>query len=436
VAAVLPSGVERIRRLRSLVRSRPRLFDAALAGVALVLSVLGQGLAPDVALRAPAPALLVTAVSCAALAWRRRQPLVVLAVAAAGVGVLLVIGDAGRPFVFALNVALYTVAREGTRRRATLLALSCATVLTVTSVAAAGRGVFWENPQTLLVVWPALATAVGIVRRIQWQESLAAEARARREEQARVEDTRRQVADERLRIARDLHDIVAHQIALIGVQAGVAAQLLRVAPDGADTALGHVRTASREVLTELGAMLNVLRRPDDDAPREPTPGLARTPVLFQSFIDAGLPIRLTVSGRPQRLASAVDLTAYRVLQEALTNVQKHGDGSVADVAMSWSASILQIDVRNEFTEPDHRGVGRPPDGDGTVGGSGLGLLGMTERAQGVGGSLSVRRAPAGVFTVRALLPAVADRPRETDAVTATGPKVESGAPDATRVGAS
>ena len=389
------------------LRSRPAVADAVLAVVVFVFAAPAEWFAPP-GPRHPRWLVLEVLLSCTVLAWRRRRPLAVAAVQVVLVAVALAT-DPARPFVPGMVVALYTVARYQPLKRAITLSLASALALVLVSLLARGAWV-WDDIQTLLVVWPALATATGVARRAQREQVESAEDRAIRAEAARDEEARRQVAEERLRIARDLHDIVAHQIAVIGVQAGVAAQQLRTAPDDAETALGHVRVASREVLTELGAMLNVLRRPED-APTEPIPGLDRAPSLFRTFENAGLPLRVTVTGRPRELASSVGLTAYRVLQESLTNAQKHGDGSMAEVELSWTEDALQLDVRNQVDggagagptargEPSRRAA-VPPTGTGN------GLLGMTERAHAVGGSLTAQRTSGGVFLVRAVLPAPA-----------------------------
>lgn len=162
--------------------------------------------------------------------------------------------------------------------------------------------------------------------------------RALRAERTREEEARRRVAEERLRIARDLHDVVAHHIALVNVQAGVAAHVMDKRPDQAKEALAHVREASRSALNELRATVGLLRQSGDpEAPTEPAPGLARLDELADTFRNAGLPVEVARSDSGTVLPAAADLAAYRVIQEALTNVRKHA-GQERRPRSAWSAS--------------------------------------------------------------------------------------------------
>ena len=149
------------------------------------------------------------------------------------------------------------------------------------------------------------------------------------------QDARRQVDEERLRIARELHDVVAHTMATINVQAGVAAHVLPTKPEAAAEALQAIKTASKEGLRELRAILNVLRQADDADPVQPAPGLAQLDALVEGARRAGLPITLTVTGEPFPLPAAVDLAAYRIVQESLTNVIRHAGPAAAAVSLSY-----------------------------------------------------------------------------------------------------
>jgi signal transduction histidine kinase len=213
-------------------------------------------------------------------------------------------------------------------------------------------------------------------------------------------EARRRVAEERLRIARELHDVVAHHIALINVQAGVAAHRLRDRPDQAEEALAHIREAGRSVLTEMQVMLGVLRAPERAvAPAEPAPSMAQLDGLVDSFRSAGLVVEITTHGQTQALPGPVDLTAYRVIQEALTNVQKHGGGSGGRVEITYGQTALVINIDNlcSGVEPT-RGPGVDPVLPGH------GILGMRERAAMVGGTLQAEDVPDGGFRVHAVLP--------------------------------
>jgi signal transduction histidine kinase len=238
-----------------------------------------------------------------------------------------------------------------------------------------------------------MAIAIGDAIRTRRAYVAAIEERARRAEQSRDEEARRRVAEERLRIARELHDVVAHHIAMINVQAGVAAHVLRTQPDAADTALAHVRSAARTVLDEISTLLGVLRHPDDAEDSEPTRGLARLGGLLDSLAAAGLTVEHRQQGDARELPAAVDLAAYRIVQESLTNAQKHGAGGTAHLSLAFTPAGVGITVWNDA-----------PPVNGHANGSGHGLVGMRERAAAVGGTLRTDR-DDGRFLVEAHLPA-------------------------------
>jgi len=221
--------------------------------------------------------------------------------------------------------------------------------------------------------------------------------RAQRAERTREEEARRRVAEERLRIARDLHDVVAHHIALVNVQAGGAAHVMDKRPDQAKEALAHVREASRSALNELRATVGLLRQSGDpEAPTEPAPGLARLDDLVDTFRNAGLPVEIARTDHDTTLPAAVDLAAYRVIQEALTNVQKH-----AGAEAKAEVSVVRVGPNVEVTVLDNGpGQDQGPDDDG----GGHGLLGMRERVTAIGGSCTAAPRYGGGFRVHAILP--------------------------------
>jgi signal transduction histidine kinase len=220
------------------------------------------------------------------------------------------------------------------------------------------------------------------------------EERAARAERTREEEARRRVADERVRIARELHDVVAHHITLVNAQAGVAHHLLRTDPEAAYEALAHIKETSRTALDELRATVGLLRQTDDQpASREPLPGLADLDRLVTSFRQSGLPVEVGCDKEQHRLAPAVDLTAYRIVQEALTNAHKHAPGRPVHLTLDYGADALSITVANEAADTR---VDAP--------GTGHGLIGMRERAATVGGTLTAGPEPHGGFLVRAELP--------------------------------
>jgi signal transduction histidine kinase len=225
--------------------------------------------------------------------------------------------------------------------------------------------------------------------------------RADRAEETRDAVARARVTEERVRIARELHDVVAHHLAVINVHAGLAARSVRTAPDQAEGSLTHVQEAARTALDELGAVLRVLRADTaDDGPdaEPPAPGLADLDALLRSFTAIGLAVRTSTTGRPLALDPACDLTAYRVVQEALTNAHKHGAGGTVLVRLDHGPDGLDLMVSNPATwPPTVPATGGP--------GTGNGLLGMRERVESIGGRLAAGADRDGTFRVTAHIPA-------------------------------
>ncbi|HEX8629793.1 MAG TPA: sensor histidine kinase [Catenuloplanes sp.] len=390
-------------RWRAAVRAHPYLLDGLLAGVLCALVVIGSRRAPE--LDEPVRSALTptqsaaTALVFAALVLRRRWPLAVLAYLTVGVLALMVLVGPRHPFVLAVGVAAYTVGSRLDRVTALWAGGASAVCLGAGSVLISADS--WTDAATLLpMVFTAMTTAVGLAVGNHRAYVAAVEERARRAEQSREEEAHRQVIEERMRIARELHDIVAHHIALINVQAGVAAHLVRRDPDATSEALRHVRAASRAVLSELSTLLGVLRAVDDaQAPVEPAPSLQRLDALLESFNATGLRLTTTSGGQRRRLPAGIDLAAYRIVQEALTNAHKHGGGAPAALNLVYTADQLVIDVRNTPATGD--GPSCAPAGDN---GSGHGLLGMRERVAAVGGTFHAGPEPDGGFAVHAALP--------------------------------
>jgi signal transduction histidine kinase len=211
------------------------------------------------------------------------------------------------------------------------------------------------------------------------------------------QDAQRRIDEERLRIARELHDVVAHTMATINVQAGVAVHVLPTRPEAAADALQAIKTASKEGLRELRAILNVLRQADDADPTQPAPGTAQLDALIAGACRAGLETRLTVTGEPVPLPAAVDLAAYRIVQESLTNAIRHAGPATAEVSLCYGEGELRISVADT-------GRGPAPGNGGSPGSGGHGLAGMRERAATVGGTLETGPRPGGGYRVAARLP--------------------------------
>ncbi|MFG2983615.1 sensor histidine kinase [Streptomyces sp. NPDC048258] len=220
------------------------------------------------------------------------------------------------------------------------------------------------------------------VRREQWARDRAERAAAER----------RRVDEERLRIARELHDVLAHSISVINVQAGVGLALLDSDPEQARTALTTIKAASKEALGEVRQVLDTLRTPGD-APRTPAPGLDRLPELVEQASAAGLDVAVAPEGTARALPPGADLAAFRILQEALTNVVRHSGSRTARVRLFWRPDTLELRVDDDG-----------PATGGAAGGSGNGLVGMRERAAALGGTIEAGPRPDGGFRVVARLP--------------------------------
>nr|WP_041819614.1 sensor histidine kinase [Streptomyces davaonensis] len=245
------------------------------------------------------------------------------------------------------------------------------------------------------VFWLALPIVAGNMARLRRDYLESVQARAEHAERTREEEARLRVAEERMRIARELHDVVAHHLALANAQAGTAAHLARSNPEQSEKILNDLTGTTSSALRELKATLGLLRA--DDHPQgeglEPAPGLARLPELIASYRSAGLGVTVTTEGEPRPLSPGADLTAYRIVQEALTNVSKHATSSHAHVRFTYADARLLITVSND-------GPAAPT----TAASGGFGLMGMRERANSIGGELCAGPRPEGGFEVTTALP--------------------------------
>ncbi|MFD7626209.1 sensor histidine kinase [Streptomyces sp. NPDC059851] len=394
---------------RKWLRAHPLATDAVLALGALVAMVLGSFVeprgpdGPTFGTRTPEPlSLVLMLLAAAALVFRRSRTRAVLA-ATLGLSVVeLVSGEPRAPVAMAAVIALYTLASRTDRPTTWRVGLLTMAGLTGVAMLAAGPLPWYSQENIGMFAWTGMAAAGGDAVRSRRAFVDAIRERAERAERTREEEARRRVAEERLRIARDLHDVVAHHIALVNVQAGVAAHVMDKRPDQAKEALAHVRDASRSALNELRATVGLLRQSGDpEAPTEPAPGLARLDELVDTFRHAGLPVKVMVEldGNGGALPAAVDLAAYRVIQEALTNVRKHaGRGASAEV------SVVRVGASAEVTVLDDGGDSPDPAAAASAPGGGHGLLGMRERAGALGGSCFAGPRYGGGYRVHVILP--------------------------------
>ncbi|MEU2900417.1 sensor histidine kinase [Streptomyces sp. NPDC001273] len=391
-----------LTRARCRAEAHPFALNAALAAGVLVCMVAGSLVAPhgpegvSWELRTPDPlSLVLMTLGAAALVFRRRAPRTVLALAGGLSVAESVTGDPRAPVVMCAVIALYTVASTTDRPTTWRIGLLTMTVLTGTAMAV-GPLPWYAQENLAIFAWTGIGATAGDAVRSRRAFVQAIRERAERAERTREEEARRRVAEERLRIARELHDVVAHHIALVNVQAGVAAHVMDKRPDQAKEALAHVREASRSALGELRATVGLLRQSGDpEAPTEPAPGLDRLDELAGTFRSAGLRVEVARTDEGTGLPAAVDLAAYRIVQEALTNVQKH-----AGTAAHAEVSVVRVGPHIEITVLDD-GSGEEQD---PAPGGGHGLLGMRERVTALRGTLTTGPRYGGGFRVHAILP--------------------------------
>jgi signal transduction histidine kinase len=372
------------------------LFDAALAVALAAFLLVGtyfasQGQPERRAFDAGAVVLLL--VAAGALAWRRRYPVPVLLVVFGATLTYNVLGYAGGPIWLALIVAYFTAVVAGHRLPAAIVAVAGFLVFPWLDFLLRDRPAPSPGALAGLAAW--LLVLLGVGEGIRIRRERAAEAARIREEEAL-----RRAGEERLRIARELHDALGHHLSLISMQSGVALHLNKELPEQARSSLTAIKQASKEALSELRSVLDILRQEGEPAARSPTWTLARLDDLVSQAAAAGLEVRTETDGEVRRLPFAVDVAAFRIVQEALTNVTRHAGPATATVRVSYGDRDLTVQV-----DDDGKGVEPPsPVGDRQVRRSGKGITGMRERAAALGGDLEAAPRPGGGFRVLARLP--------------------------------
>ena len=328
------------------------------------------------------------AVSLLALVAWRRHPVAVLWVCFA-----TMLSSSGLPHV-SFVVAFFVAATAGKRYPA-WLALALAYVWDIWVAPFASRyGIPSVNDMLLLAGWLLVVAIAAEATRIRAER--AAVTRANRQT-----EQRRHQSEERLRIARDLHDVIGHNISLINVQASMGLDLMDSQPEQARAALTAIKSASKEALEELRTMLTTLRRDDeDDAPRSPAPGLDRLPELIELTRAAGLSVDVKVAGKAPPLPAAVQLAAYRIIQESLTNVARHAGRARVAVQVTYDNADVHVQIDDD---------GPAPSPGAAAMGTGSGITGMRERATALGGDLSAGFRHGGGFRVSARLPVMSSR---------------------------
>jgi signal transduction histidine kinase len=377
-----------IRAVVRALRAHPLATDAVLA-FALALFVLqdvvlsnGDYLTGPNSVYVPA-ALLMTV----PLVWRRRAPLLVVLVVMAALAAQSLLLAPSEPYpdseLVPLLLAVYSVAAHG-KGRAPL----------VGAAISGAAGLVWVGVDDFFLPLVAFGGAWLAGRLVQKRQLYAdaLEERARVLEREREANARMAAAEERVRLARELHDVVGHSVSVMVVQAG--AERLAIGEERPETreALLAIERTGREALAEMSRLLGLLRKEGEGLALAPRPSLAQVDALVQTVRDAGVPVRLSVEGERSSLPPGIDVSAYRILQEALTNVLKHAGPAEASVVVRYGVREVEVEVTD-----DGRGA---PAGNG----AGYGLAGMRERVQLHGGTLEAGRASGGGFVVKARLP--------------------------------
>src|SRR5215216_3967749 len=364
---------------------RAVVADVVPAVAAAVVMVLGSGPAArgEVPPRRPLDPLayVLMGVAAAVLLGRRRWPRGVLAVTVAASVVYLLLEYPHGPILLAMSVAMYSVA---VRLPAGGSLVACAVALGAVVI----PDLLVTDPERLLTeVWLLLAPwAIGTVVR------LGREA----EQRARQDQTRRRADQERLRIAREVHDVVGHSLAVINLQAGVALHVVGRRPEQAEVALAAIKRSSKDALEELRATLAVFRQPENvDGPWRPAPGLGQLEALVAAMAEGGLPVQVAVTGERAKLPATVDLAAYRIVQESLSNVARHAGPATVTVRVGYQADAVVVEIAD---------TGRGRASSSAAGPAGYGIAGMRERVAAVGGTLHAGPGADGGFRVCARLP--------------------------------
>jgi len=319
-----------------------------------------------------------------ALVFRRRWPVAVLWVAF----VATLTPSGAWSANLSLIVAFFLAATSGHRRAAWVVIVVGYISSVWLAPLAYGNPVGSLARALALAGWLAVLVIAAEVVRLRRERTV--ETRA-----TRALDARRQASEERLQMARDLHDVIGHNISLINVQAAVGLDLMDTHPEQARAALAAIKTVSKVALDELGTMLVAFRQGDENAPRSPAPSLDRLNELVEVTRAAGIPVTVQTVGEARSLPAAVDLAAYRIVQESLTNVARHASPATATVRIVHGTDGLDIEVRDD---------GGAPAANGSSGGTGSGIAGMRERADALGGRLEAGPRPGGGFAVAAHLP--------------------------------
>jgi signal transduction histidine kinase len=395
---VSPAG----SRLAWIQRHRAPLADALLAA-AVTAMVLVDLASPTDAVgvrRTDALAVLLSLLQTLPLAFRRRAPLVAFVLTLAGVCAYYPLGYEVTDGTLATFVGVYTVAAYEDRRKS----------LVGLGLLAFGMTWYWltraESFDPTTPIWIGilglLSWGLGEYVRARRAYTADVEALAERLERARALEARQAAWQERARLARELHDVIGHTVNVMVIQAGAGRRTLAADRGLAERAFQTIESTGREALEELDRLLGILRTEEDEAELPPQPGLEQLRTLAGRFEDAGLPVELTIEGEQVPLPRSLDQSAYRIIQEALTNALRHAGDTIAHVAVRYRDDRLELEVANDGRE-DRRPQNHHP-------GGGRGLIGIRERVALFGGDLEAGPRAGGGFVVRCRFPLTTSRP--------------------------
>jgi signal transduction histidine kinase len=378
-----------------LRRLDPRLVDGSLALLIAVASL--PAIAPTIEASRRDPdgwSLALILLMTLPIAYRRIVPDVVMMTTGAATVTYYALGYPDTLAALGTLVALYSIAAHGNRKIAVQALIGTAVGLSI-SVLLSETGDL--TPQILVSNYIIYGTAwvVGDNMRNRRAYTRELEARAERLERERETQSREAVIEERRRIAREMHDVVAHNVSVMVVQAGAARRIIKSKPDQAHAALSSIETTGRQALSEMRRLTGVLRR-GEESYKTPQPGLVYLENLIEQTREAGLPVEVTIEGQPYELPQGADLSAFRIVQEALTNSLKHAGPSQASVCIKYSPNKLELRVTDNGRGAAERLANGPV--------AGHGLVGMRERVAMFGGELKSGPLPGGGYEVQATLP--------------------------------
>jgi signal transduction histidine kinase len=403
------AGRNRLPNMSTKTRRRVRMWFSQLSVIALgclaLIDIWRLPLNDAIPGSRPINTIIFASI-CLILLWRRRVPVAVLFAVLFLIGVQIVVVNpsfhtsaAEPPFVsfLALLMCVYSIAAYGEERRALVAGVTAGVVILAVDFLRLGAG---AHPENIIPIWVFCATIWFIGRTIHKSQLQAAQLRdlAAQLELEREKRAQTAVAEERSRIAREMHDVVAHCVSVMVVQSQAAQRLLEGEQRATRQALGSIETTGRQALTEMRRLLGTLRRTDAELTLVPQPSLRRLEDLIEQVREAGLPVELRVEGEAASLPPGVDLSAYRIVQEALTNTLKHAGPSYAEVVIHYRDDEVEVEVTDDGA------------GIGNGGGSGQGMIGMRERVALYGGVLESGKKAGGGYVVRVQLPLDSTQP--------------------------